>query len=270
MRADHVKAVNEAPSLRHAIEALRRFFSVTDEEQICAVILAANPHWLPRVRGLAETEPNHGIRTRVRNVLAVLDAHDDEGIPVTQATITAWADDTFGLPVSNASIAARANREMAELIYALAIHDKNLKAGREIADVVIVLFRLAEKLGVDLLQEVAKKMAENRGRQWAKDGNGHGQHIDVGALAGIARTGRVSCASPRPVSWDEVFDTHAGHGFSGLDVHTVAEKVKARGFRFMLFNGRVLATAGPLMKDGELNAVCRMDEVPGEAPPGRR
>ena len=94
-----------------------------------------------------------------------------------QITISAWAEATFGPVSSNASVAARANEEMAELLRCLTVNDSHEKAPEEIADVTIVLFRLADRLGVDLLDEVDRKMATNRARDWRLSGDGHGYHV---------------------------------------------------------------------------------------------
>jgi NTP pyrophosphatase (non-canonical NTP hydrolase) len=95
----------------------------------------------------------------------------------TQASVTAWANETFGTAGSNARVAARANEEMAELLRALTADDSSDKAAAEVADVVIILYRLATRLGVDLLDEIDKKMAINRAREWAQDKTGHGYHV---------------------------------------------------------------------------------------------
>ncbi len=95
----------------------------------------------------------------------------------TQRSISDWADQTFGPVSSNMRIAARANEEMAELLRALSTDDSNWQAVSEIADIVIVLFRLADTLGIDLLNQVDKKMMINRSRQWKQDGSGHGYHL---------------------------------------------------------------------------------------------
>jgi len=47
----------------------------------------------------------------------------------------------------------------------------------EAADVVIVLYRLARNCGLNLLDEVDRKMAINRGRTWKLDATGHGYHV---------------------------------------------------------------------------------------------
>lgn len=95
----------------------------------------------------------------------------------TQATICAFADETFGRATSNMRIAARANEEMAELLRALSSDDNHPKAAEEIADVVIILYRLARNLGTDLAEEIERKMAINRNRVWKRDDTGHGYHV---------------------------------------------------------------------------------------------
>lgn len=95
----------------------------------------------------------------------------------TQNSISRWADDTFGVAASNARVAARANEEMAELLRALTADDNHPKAAEEVADVVIILCRLATRLGIDLRTQVAWKMMVNRERKWKKDNSGHGYHV---------------------------------------------------------------------------------------------
>lgn len=95
----------------------------------------------------------------------------------TQQSIAAWAAETFGEAGSNIRVATRANEEMAELLRALAVDDHHPKAAEEIADVVIILYRLAHRLGADLAGSIDVKMATNRTREWKKDGSGHGYHL---------------------------------------------------------------------------------------------
>jgi NTP pyrophosphatase (non-canonical NTP hydrolase) len=94
----------------------------------------------------------------------------------TQRSIARWAEETFGPASSNARVAARANEEMAELLRALTANDNHPKAAEEIADVVIVLCRLCDRLDRDLGADVTSKMAVNRSRIWTRDGSGHGYH----------------------------------------------------------------------------------------------
>jgi|SRR6267142_840607 len=100
----------------------------------------------------------------------------NSSITETQQTVSQWAEQTFGSVGSNASVAARVNKEMAELIMELARDDNSPKMGDEIADVVICLMRLADRNGIDMLEEVDRKMKINRSREWVLDGHGHGQH----------------------------------------------------------------------------------------------
>lgn len=98
----------------------------------------------------------------------------------TQATISAWAEQTFGPAGSNTRVAVRALEEMTELLRCLSADDNHPKATDEVADVVIVLQRLATRLGIDLWAEVERKMAINRGRTWKLDSTGHGYHVRDG------------------------------------------------------------------------------------------
>ncbi|HLK86069.1 MAG TPA: MazG-like family protein [Candidatus Binataceae bacterium] len=96
----------------------------------------------------------------------------------TQASIYSWGLDTFGPVKHPSTYANRANLEMAELIVAAASDNDADLIGEEIADVFIVLFHLAEEVGIDALTYVDRKMDKNRRRKWRVDGNGTGHHID--------------------------------------------------------------------------------------------
>jgi len=98
-------------------------------------------------------------------------------MPETQATVSDWADHAFGTASSNMRIATRVNEEMAELLRALSVDDNNPQAAEEIADVVIILYRLARNLGTDLQTEIDRKMTINRKRIWKRDATGHGYHV---------------------------------------------------------------------------------------------
>ena len=93
-----------------------------------------------------------------------------------QATINQWIAETFGETGSNLSVAARANQEMSELLMALSLDDNHPSAVEEAADIVIILYRLAERFGKNLHETVDAKMTINRARRWAV-ANGHGYHI---------------------------------------------------------------------------------------------
>lgn len=96
-----------------------------------------------------------------------------------QDSIALWADETFGTPATNISVACRANEEMAELLRELSKNDHTAAAPPEMADVLIIMYRLATRMGVDLHEEVDKKMRINRQREWKLDGDGHGKHVRV-------------------------------------------------------------------------------------------
>lgn len=94
----------------------------------------------------------------------------------TQRTICEWAETTFG-PVSHPSVLVdRAIIELEELRDAVTVGD-TIEAGKETADVMILLYRLMETLELDLNAEVTSKMAENRSRKWQPKGDGTGSHI---------------------------------------------------------------------------------------------
>lgn len=95
----------------------------------------------------------------------------------TQQSVSDWAQATFGPASTNARVAARANEEMAELLRHLTNDDTHPQAAAEIADIVIILYRLATRLGVDLGDEVDSKMTINRSRKWNMSDDGHGYHV---------------------------------------------------------------------------------------------
>lgn len=95
----------------------------------------------------------------------------------TQNSIVAWIEATFGPVPTNARIVSRANEEMAELLRCVTLDDAHPDLAEEMADVVIVLYRLAKNLGVNLQEEVDRKMAKNRSRSWKLDHQGSGYHV---------------------------------------------------------------------------------------------
>lgn len=95
----------------------------------------------------------------------------------TQETIVAWQDSIFGKPASALRSAVRLNIEMGELLEALVTNQDAEKVAMECADVLIVLYGVADLIGADLNEAVDKKMAINRDREWYVDGTGHGQHL---------------------------------------------------------------------------------------------
>lgn len=94
----------------------------------------------------------------------------------TQATIAAWGEATFGPAQNPVDLVTRAQQELKEL--AEAVEGKQTdEAAMETADVMILLYRLAQDLGYDLEDAVARKMAVNRARKWIRAGDGTGSHI---------------------------------------------------------------------------------------------
>ncbi|MBP3127342.1 MazG nucleotide pyrophosphohydrolase domain-containing protein [Thalassospira sp. ER-Se-21-Dark] len=93
-----------------------------------------------------------------------------------QRSMCDWAEQTFG-PVSDpASLVDRALLEMQEL--GEAVQDRDIgEIGKEAADVLILLYRLADQFDLDLDQEVQAKMAINRSRTWVSKGDGTGSHV---------------------------------------------------------------------------------------------
>ncbi len=94
------------------------------------------------------------------------DAESFERYRSLQTRICTWVSETFGDAGPNASVAARANKEMSELLSKLCFDNHDPGAAEECADVAIVLFRLANRLGVDLLTEVERKFEINQNRDW--------------------------------------------------------------------------------------------------------
>jgi hypothetical protein len=85
----------------------------------------------------------------------------------TQATISDWATDIFGPASSNARVAARANEELAELLRVLTADPESPKALEEAADVVIVLYRLAARMGQELRLHINPIMNPESPLRWA-------------------------------------------------------------------------------------------------------
>lgn len=77
----------------------------------------------------------------------------------TQSTIAAWADAAFGPAKSLASIAARANREMAELLQKVVDLAPDEAIVEEAADVLIVLARYAAASGQEMHRYVAPRLS---------------------------------------------------------------------------------------------------------------
>ena len=95
----------------------------------------------------------------------------------TCATVAQWANEVFGPQSDTARVAARANEEMAELLRAATSGKSADEICAEAADVVIVLARMTDLIGINLWDAVEAKMVINRARVWKQDGTGNGYHI---------------------------------------------------------------------------------------------
>lgn len=118
----------------------------------------------------------------------------------TQESVGSWIDTTFpGTDPESPRKSIRALEEMVELCLAsgadsTAIYaavgralDDHARDGApkkrpekiqvEAADVLIVLYGVAHMRGFDLADEVDRKMAINRAREWKANGDGTGYHV---------------------------------------------------------------------------------------------
>lgn len=95
---------------------------------------------------------------------------------VLQQQLNDWAFDTFG-EGSLLRIAIRGNKEMGELVSALA-HDKDADfVAEECADVAFFLAQICERLDRSLMGELAKKFEKNKKRTWERGKDGAFQHV---------------------------------------------------------------------------------------------
>ncbi|MEZ6028595.1 MAG: nucleotide pyrophosphohydrolase [Hyphomonadaceae bacterium] len=94
----------------------------------------------------------------------------------TSNTIREWGDATFGQVRDLSALVARARGELDELDHAIRAGDM-AEAGREAADVAILLHRLVALAGMDLSEQVDAKMQINRARKWLAAGDGTGGHV---------------------------------------------------------------------------------------------
>ena len=95
----------------------------------------------------------------------------------TQQSVTAWGEETFGPVSSPAVLVARAALEMRELEEAAEQNDPKA-VGQELADVLIILYRVATLHNLDINAIVDEKMRINRARRWVRKGDGTGRHVE--------------------------------------------------------------------------------------------
>lgn len=95
----------------------------------------------------------------------------------TQQTLNDWADETFGKATDLHSTFYRMLDEWNELNDAIHNNKTSEEIAEELADILMMLYRMADVLNVDLHDIVDRKMIINRARKWKLDSHGHGQHI---------------------------------------------------------------------------------------------
>lgn len=92
-----------------------------------------------------------------------------------QTSVNEWAINTFGDCTLEAAV-RRMDKEYSELVLKAGCANVG-DYGDELADVLICMYRVAQKAGVDLQAHVDMKMTINRRRKWKMSGDGTGQHI---------------------------------------------------------------------------------------------
>ena len=94
----------------------------------------------------------------------------------TQEEVRAWAISKFG-ERGPLEIAVRGNKEMAELISAIANEQDGQDIVEECADVLVFLMQISDICGGDLLDAFHKKMNVNVKREWKLAKDGSHQHV---------------------------------------------------------------------------------------------
>ncbi len=94
----------------------------------------------------------------------------------TQKSVTQWAEKTFGPAPDHGALVDRACLELQELRSALKAEDVE-EIGSELADIIILLYRIAELRGLDITEQIDSKMQVNRQRAWIAKGDGTGRHV---------------------------------------------------------------------------------------------
>ena len=102
-------------------------------------------------------------------------------IPIEyQRSIVDWANNTFGDNRNIQGVLDRTNVEMQELTNKIIAIAPVKDVVSEMADVVIMLYTLADMFECELIQEVDIKMVINRNREWDVDKEtGLGQHKET-------------------------------------------------------------------------------------------
>jgi NTP pyrophosphatase (non-canonical NTP hydrolase) len=96
-----------------------------------------------------------------------------------QWSISAWGEETFGPAKHPEVLVDRAVLEFDELREATRNGHAD-DVAHEIADILILLYRVGTIFGCDVQKAVAEKMAINRKRRWIRKGDGTGRHVKDG------------------------------------------------------------------------------------------
>lgn len=96
-----------------------------------------------------------------------------------QWSIAAWGEETFGPAAHPEVLVDRAALEFDELREATR-NGNAAEVAHEIADILILLYRVGTIFGCDVQKAVAEKMAINRNRRWIRKGDGTGRHVKDG------------------------------------------------------------------------------------------
>lgn len=169
-----------------------------------------------RLRGSeAENKNLRGLLSKAERIRDRLQAQArDFGADETQQTICKCAFETFG-ECTPERAAGRLVEEMMELLEELGLRGLVVETGdhwreasripyerqpliKELADVVICGYRVADLCGYDLHREIDRVMQINRGRQWVRDGKGCGYHVKPLSTKLPSLTARVSIGDIAP------------------------------------------------------------------------
>lgn len=94
-----------------------------------------------------------------------------------QTEVNTWAQETFA-ESSVLRVMIRGNKEMAELLSAIAHEKDSAHVAEECADVLFFLCQVCSRAGHSLEAELRKKLEINKKRSWAKGKDGSFQHVE--------------------------------------------------------------------------------------------
>lgn len=99
-----------------------------------------------------------------------------------QHQIASWSREMFGSDTNQVMIKLEDEyQELDVAVYEGDLSDESRSAiAKEAADVLFMLFQLAENFEFDLLEETRKKFEVNKARKWERQPNGTFQHVKGG------------------------------------------------------------------------------------------